>query len=436
MEISLEELALHRTETDCWLALQGRVYDVTSFLERHPGGREILLGFAGKDASRAFAGKHPESFLGLLGAEALKGELRGWVAPAVKKKTAPEKPPLESLLNLRDFEAVAEKTMDHPSWIYYSSAAEDERTLAENEAAFRRYWFRPRVLVDVSNVDTGTTVLGHKTSFPVFLSASAMAGLAHPDAEIALARATHRAGVIQMVPTISSRTHEEIAAARAPGQTQFFQLYVNRDRAGVEALVRKVEDLGYGAIFLTVDTPLVGRRERDFRNTFAQGHGVIRSIGTISDPSLTWDYVDWLRSITTRPLVLKGVQRGEDALLAEKHGIAGLLLSNHGGRQLDGARATLDVLVEVRRFLGSESPMELYLDGGIRRGSDVVKALALGATAVGLARPVLYGLAGYGQPGAEAVLGLLRDEVRLCMALCGAPALADITCDLVTRYPS
>ena len=433
MEISLEELARHRTADDCWLALQGQVYDVTAFLDRHPGGGGILLKFAGQDASRVFAAKHPDGFLAMLGPEALKGRLAGSAAVSAPSPASDQKPPLESLMNLRDFETVAERTMDRAGWIYYSSAAEDERTLAENEAAFRRWWFRPRVLTDVSQVAADSTVLGHRTAFPVFLSASAMAGLAHPDAEVALARATHRAGVVQMVPTISTKTHEEIAAARAPGQTQFFQLYVNRDRAGIESLVRRVEDLGYRALFLTVDTPLIGRRERDFRNAFAEGRGVIRSLGTISDPSLTWEYVDWLKSITRLPLVLKGVQRGEDAVIAAGHGVAGLLLSNHGGRQLDGARSALDVLVEVRNMLPASCKMELYVDGGIRRGSDVVKALALGAQAVGLARPVLYGLAGYGERGAEAVLRLLRDEIRLCMALCGAPTVADLTADLVVR---
>jgi L-lactate dehydrogenase (cytochrome) len=424
--ITKEELARHRLPEDCWVAIEGKVYDLTGFLDRHPGGRNLLLPFAGKDATRAFTGKHPSSFLTMIPAKDLKGELEGWIPPAGTPAAEPgTKPPLESLLNVREFQAVAEASMGRSEWLYYSSAAQDERTFAENEAAFGRWWFRPRVLVDVSRVDTSTTVLGYQTSFPLFLSASALAGLADPEAEVALARAAQAAGVLQMVPTISTKTHEEIAAARAPGQTQFFQLYVSRDHRVTESLVRRVEELGYRAIFLTVDTPLVGRRERD--------KGVIRSLGTISDPSLTWDFVDWLKTITTLPLVLKGIQRGEDAVLAEAHGAAGVVVSNHGGRQLDGARPTLDALIEVRRYLRHDSPLEVYLDGGVRRGGDIVKALALGARAVGLARPVLYGLASYGQAGAEAVFNLLHEETALCMALCGAPAVGAISRDLVAR---
>lgn len=434
--ITERELAQHSTAADCWIAFHGKVYDLTAFLERHPGGSEILLKFAGKDASKVFGGKHPASFLTMLPEEACLGELEGGAAPAdaggVQK---PAIPPLETLLNTRDFQAVAELSMEHEGWIYYSTAAEDERTFAENEAAFGRWWFRPRVLVDVSHVDAATTILGVKSSFPLFLSASAMSGLAHPEAELALAKATGSIGVPQMVPTISTRTHEEIASHRPEGHTQFLQLYVNRDHRITEALVHKGEDLDYKALFLTVDTPLIGRRERDLRNKYAQGQSVIRSLGTISDPSLTWAFVDWLKSITKLPIVLKGVQRGDDAQRAQASGVAGILVSNHGGRQLDGARSSLDALEEIMETLGPRPSMEVYLDGGIRRGTDVVKALALGARAVGLARPVVYGLAGYGAKGAETVLRLLKEETELCMALCGAPNVGSITRDLIVRRP-
>ena len=427
-----EELSRHNTAADCWMAILGNVYDLTSFLKTHPGGPELLVRFAGKDATRAFQQKHPAGFLSMLPASCLVGRLDGALAAPVETRDESwKKPPLDMHLNVRDFEKTAEKVMDHAAWVYYSSAAEDQRTLEENQRAFRRWWFRPRVLVDVSHVHTATTVLGRATSFPLFISASAVAGLAHPEGEVALARAAHAAGVVQMVPTISTRPLDEIAAARAPGQSQFFQLYAHRDRTQTAALVRKVDALGFAGLFLTVDTPLIGRRERDIRNKFATGRGVIRSLGTISDPSLTWDDVDWLRGLTSMPLVLKGIQRGEDALTAVEHGVAGVLVSNHGGRQLDGARASLDVLVEVRQALGTKSPVEVYIDGGIRRGSDIVKALALGARAVGVSRAVLFGLASYGQEGAEAVLNLLHEELSLCMALNGARRVEEITPDLV-----
>lgn len=431
-QIGPEELARHTDISDCWIAVEGRVYDVTDFLARHPGGIDVLARWAGQDATAAFLGQHPPGVIASLGTSALVGHLAGWKesSPAAPKANIP---PLESLLSLEDFEPVAEAVMGPAAWVYYCSGAEDECTLRANREAFGRWWFRPRVLVDVSRVDASTTILGCPSAFPVFLSASALSVLAHPDAEVALALATRKAGVPQMVPTLSARPPEEICRARGPEQTQFFQLYVNRDHGVTRDLVRRMEDLGCRAVFLTVDTPVVGRRERDLRSRYQDTAGVITSLGTFSDPSLTWDFVDWLRDLTPLPLVLKGIQRGEDAVLAERHGAAGILVSNHGGRQLDGARASLDALVEVRQFLGPDSRLEVFLDGGIRRGSDVVKALALGARAVGLARPVLYGLAAYGVPGAEAVLRLLQEEILRCMALCGAPDIQSISRDLVIR---
>ena len=434
--ITNEDLAKHASRSDCWVAILGQVYDVTAFLDEHPGGADILLKFAGKDATKAFSSMHPPTFLNQLPPSMLKGPLEGWQPPEPVAKRQVEVPPLDQLLNTRDFEAVAEKAMEPQGWTYYSTGSEDERTFRENETAYSRWWFRPRVLIDVSRVDTTTTILGQGASFPFFLSASAMAGMAHPDAEVALARACRTAGVPQMVPTLSSRTLEDIAAARSGGQAQFLQLYVNPDRRKAFDMLRRAEDLGFSGVFLTVDTPFTGRRERDLRNKFLSGQSVIKSLGTFSDPSLTWDFVDELAARTRMPVVLKGIQRGEDAATTQQHPVKGVLISNHGGRQLDGARPTLEVLAEVRAALGPHSELEVYVDGGVRRGSDIVKALALGAKAVGAARPVIYGLAGYGEAGAARVLEILQDEFRLSMALNGATAVADITRDLVVRKPA
>jgi L-lactate dehydrogenase (cytochrome) len=431
--VTKEELAKHATRDDCWVAILGQVYDLTSFLAEHPGGADILLKFAGKDATKAFSSMHPPTFLNQLPASVLKGPLDGWQPPEAPVAKPKELPPIDSLINARDFEAVAEKAMEPQGWTYYSTGSEDERTFRENETAYSHWWFRPRVLVDVSHVDTSTTILGANSSFPFFLSASAMAGMAHPEAEVALARACHVAGVPQMVPTLSSRTLEDIAAARKEGQTQWLQLYVNPDRRKAWDMLKRAEDLGFSGVFLTVDTPYTGRRERDLRNKFLSGKSVIKSLGTFSDPSMAWDFTDELASRTKMPIVLKGIQRGEDAALALQHPVKGILISNHGGRQLDGARPTLEVLEEVCAALGSDPKLEIYVDGGIRRGSDIVKALALGATAVGAARPVIYGLAGYGEAGATRVLEMLKDEFKLSMALNGCPSVGDVTRDLITR---
>eukprot|EP00026_Physarum_polycephalum_P005599 Phypoly_transcript_05634.p1 GENE.Phypoly_transcript_05634~~Phypoly_transcript_05634.p1 ORF type:complete len:510 (+),score=103.58 Phypoly_transcript_05634:350-1879(+) len=459
--IPMQEVAKHNKREDCWVVIHGKVYNLTDFLDHHPGGVGPIAAKAGKDATKVFEVIHPKDIVNTLP----KGMYLGEIDPATlvpekdeeKKETrmvlAPgSKPPIEHMLNVYDFEGIARKTMAKEAWDYYSSGADDEVTLRENHTAFQRIWLRPRVLVNVKTINTKSKILGYESSFPLYISATALAKLANPEGEVVLTRAAYSQGVIQMLPTLASCSLDEMIEAKKPDQIQFYQLYVNGNRKVTEDIVRRAEKGGCKALFVTVDAPQLGRREKDMRNKFTaseaneqkragekvnRNQGTARAISSFIDPSLCWADIAWLKSITSMPIVLKGVQCGEDAVLAVKYGCAGIVLSNHGGRQLDFSRSGIEVLAEVMDALKAakaEKKLEIYVDGGIRRGTDIFKALALGATAVGIGRPSLYGLAAYGQDGVERVIEILRDELVMCMGLMGTPTIADIKPEMaVTR---
>ncbi len=346
-------------------------------------------------------------------------------------------------INVFDYEPLARERMDPGAWDYFRSGSEDEVSLRENRAAFERIRLRPRLLVDVSAIHVRTSVLGTPVSMPILVAPTAYQRLAHDDGERATARGAAAAGTLMTASTDATTSLEEIAEAGGP---LWFQLYVYRNRAASESLVRRAEKAGYRALVLTVDTPRLGRRERDIRNGFglpshlrlanfgegltvepthsASASGIAAHALSRFDPSLTWEAVDWLRSITRMPVLLKGILTAEDAALAVAHGVDGIIVSNHGGRQLDGVPATIEALPEVVEAAGGRC--EVYLDGGVRRGTDVLKALALGARAVLVGRPVLWGLAVNGEHGVRHVLDLLRDELETAMVLSGRPTLDSI----------
>jgi 4-hydroxymandelate oxidase len=353
--------------------------------------------------------------------------------------------------NLAGYEALAEERLARGVFDYYAGGAEDETTLRANRHAFSRYMLRPRVLVDVSRVDATVPLLSDTIDFPVLIAPTAFQRLAHTEGEIATARAAADAGTIMVASTLSTYPIEEIAAA-APGARLWFQLYVFRDRGITEELVRRAETAGCTAICLTATVPVQGNRERDTLNRFhlpvgvemanfrgmrqagfpdARGSGLRAFIAAEFDASLGWDAVSWLRSITKLPIIVKGVMTPQDARLAHEHGAAAVIVSNHGGRQLDGAEATLHALPRVAEAVADRMPV--LVDGGVRRGTDVVKALLLGARAVLIGRPVLWGLAGGGQAGVAHVLEILRDEVTRTLALLGAPSIAALEGDQITR---
>ncbi len=334
-------------------------------------------------------------------------------------------------INVFDYEALAQSKMEPAFWDFYQGGSDDEVTLRANRTAFERIRLRPRVLVDVgaSALDTRTTVVGTPVSMPVLVAPAAMHCMAHPEGECATAQAAGKAGTLMAASTVSTRTLEEIA--KAASGPLWFQLYVYPSFQVAERLVRRAEAAGYRAIVLTVDLPYVGNRERDKRHNItippppfreANFEGV-EKVG-LELVMLTWESLSWLRSITSLPILLKGILTAEDALLAVEHGAAGVIVSNHGGRQLDSAVASIEALPEIVEAVAGRC--EVYVDGGIRRGTDILKALALGARAVLVGRPVLWGLAVNGAEGAYHVLEILRKELELAMALSGRPALSSI----------
>lgn len=356
-------------------------------------------------------------------------------------------------INVYDYEALAKASMDPIGWDYYDGGSDDEVTLRENRAAFDRIRLRPRVLVDVSTVELATTVLGTPVVMPILVAPAAFHGLAHPEGERAMARGVGKAGSLLVVSTNANHSVEEVAAAAAG--PLWFQLYVYRDRAVSTSLVRRAEAAGYKALVLTADAQRLGQRERDMRNGFTlpphlrMGNfvdhpaaevpdegpgesGLALHAAALHDPALTWEALDWLRDTTSLPVVVKGILTAEDATLAVQHGADAIIVSNHGGRQLDGSVAGIEALPEVVAAVqAAGNRCEVYMDGGIRRGTDVLKALALGARAVLIARPALWGLAAGGSDGVCGVLKLLRDELELAMALAGRPTLASIDRSLV-----
>ncbi|MFI6496247.1 alpha-hydroxy acid oxidase [Nonomuraea typhae] len=346
------------------------------------------------------------------------------------------------VVNLRDFEDVAREKLDPVFYDYFASGAQDEVTVAANEAAYRRLALVPRILRGAGLPSLATRVLGCAASMPVMLAPTAFHRLAWPsEGEAATARAARDAGVIMIAAMLSTITVEEIAAA---GGTLWFQLYVQPDRGFTESLVRRAEAAGCRALVVTVDSPALGRNERGDRNDFHDlppgvfcanlrgdgwSNGHVRQV--VLSPEISWSHVEWLREVTRLPILLKGVLHPEDARLAVENGVDGLIVSNHGGRQLDTTPASIDRLPVIADAVAGRVP--LIVDGGVRRGTDVVKALALGASAVAIGRPVLWGLAADGSEGVAAVLALLRREIENALTLCGAASAGDLGRDQVVR---
>jgi len=379
---------------------------------------------------------------------------------------------LRRAATIDDFRTFARRRLPRGVFDYIDGGAEDERSLARNVAAFADYEFEPRILRDMSALDTSTTILGRPSSMPIVLAPTGFTRIAHSQGELAVARAAARAGIPWSLSTMGTRSIEEVAAV-SDGD-KWFQVYAWRDRKLVEELIGRAKAAGYTAVWLTVDTAMLGRRERDVRRgmtlppkigpgtiidgivhpawtldflrnepiTFANVVGLSDEDGSTAvtladhmhrqfDPALSWHDVEWLRGVWDGPIVLKGIQSVDDARTAAAMGVEGLGLSNHGGRQLDDAPAPIDLVEPVRQAVG-EDPT-IICDGGVRRGSDVVKAIALGADAVSMGRPYLYALGAAGERGVDHVLEFFRDGMRRTMALCGRATIADIDRSLVRR---
>lgn len=514
--IEYEEVRKHNTKKDCWVIIHGKAYDVSDFIDEHPGGSAIILKYAGRDATKAFDPIHPlDTLTKYLDEKYHLGEVSK--APAKKKvvkagnggdqgatsgggsggdssggkaivdefdveydeqddkapilvpenlggrdetvdvevdeldeEETPEdvqrkemrerKPDLAQIYNLNDFEFVARHTMDRIAWAYYSSGSDDEITLRENHLSYQRLFFKPRVMVDVTNIDLSTTMLGTKTSAPFYITATALGRLGHNDGEKVLTRSGAKQDIIQMIPTLASCSFDEIVDQATDKQTQWFQLYVNADRKVCEKIIRHAEKRGIKGLFITVDAPQLGRREKDMRLkniedlSHVQGdgddadksQGAARAISSFIDTGLSWKDIKWFRSVTKMPIILKGIQTIEDSLLAVEHGVDGIVLSNHGGRQLEYSRPPIELLAElmpILRLRGLQSKLEVYIDGGVRRASDVLKAICLGAKGVGIGRPFLYAMSTYGDDGVVKAIQVLKDEMTMNMRLLGATSM-------------
>lgn len=449
--LTLEEVQKHNSRESVWVIIGDTVYDLTAFLDEHPGGPDIILRHAGSDVNSIFAAIHAPTVLKMLKPEQCVGKIDVSTLPARKGDLEEEErirrereamPPVAAMVNLRDFEKVAERVLSRTAWAYYSSSAEDEASHKNNLRSWSRYWFRPRVMVPVGTIDMTTSIMGIKTALPIFVSPAALAGLGHPEGEVNITRGAGKAGIIQGISSNASRTIEDISAARLENQALFFQLYINKDRKESERIIRQIDELGYKGIMLTVDAPVLGKRERDIRNrlpttdeeTPTGRTGVSAQLDSFFDINLQWSDLQWLKSITDLPLIVKGVQTVEDAELAIEHGAKGVYLSCHGGRQLDYAPAAIDVLWELRqRRPDLFDKAEFYVDGGARRGTDVVKALALGARAVGLGRPFLYANGTYGERGVTKAIEILEEEIALAMRLVGARSVSELRPEMVER---
>ncbi|KAK1569625.1 cytochrome b2 [Colletotrichum navitas] len=460
--ISLTDLGKHNKETDCWIAVHSKVWDITNFINEHPGGPSALLKCAGSNATRIFDEVHAPDILEELPDEKFIGILQDATPDAVATASQPATgdtmstavsktaqtlnmpieedkaiPPLGSIIGAPDLESVASKALTPKAWAFYSSAATDLITHKNNKRLVRRIMIRPRILRNVSHVDMRTNILGFETSAPFFISPAAMAKLVHPDGELALSRGAASEGIIQCISSNASYTLKSIVSAAPPTHPFFFQLYVNSERQKTIEILRSARSLGIKAVFVTVDAPVPGKREADERAAQAgtvraaisgaesssdnKGSGLGRLMAQYIDNSITWEDLTWIREASGVPVVLKGVQTADDVRLAVAYGLDGVLLSNHGGRSLDGSQASI-----LKAMPQVFDKLEIYIDGGFERGSDILKAVALGATAVGVGRPFLYSLV-YGQKGVEHLSQILKDELETSMRLCGITSLSQAT---------
>ncbi|WWD01546.1 hypothetical protein V866_008491 [Kwoniella sp. B9012] len=451
--ISYDEVQKHRTKDDCWVIIDGNVYDVTDFLAQHPGGEGVILANAGKDATKIFKPLHPPDALEMLDDYQRLGPVDPLSMPEVVEELSDEDrriaearkrlPPVDAMLLLQDFEDWGEKVLSGTAWAYYRSAADSENTFNENSNSYNRYWLRPRILRKVGSGDTKTSFLGISTESPFFISPAAMAKLGHPMGEVNITRAAGRLGLVQAISANASCGLDELMNERLPEQPVIYQIYLNKNRQASETLLKKVEKLKPAAVMFTVDVPWQSKRTLDARAKHVVAPvvedteaplrpskaplGVSEAIGGYQDPNLSWEDIPFIRQHISVPIIVKGVQTVEDVELCVKAGVEGVLLSNHGGRSCDYAAAPIDVLYEIRCLRPDLlNKIDVLIDGGIRTGADVVKALALGAKAVGIGRPILYANGTHGQEGVERACQILQEEITNTMRNAGATKISEI----------
>ncbi|KAK0735493.1 FMN-dependent dehydrogenase-domain-containing protein [Apiosordaria backusii] len=451
------ELAQHNTLESLWLAVNGTVYDLATFAPSHPGGLQILLQNAGQDASSAYNKVHSPSLIqSVLPSSAHIGSLDSPpIAPApTPVSSSPTKPPLSSLISPHDFPLAAIPYLSPKAVAFISSAATDCLTNQANNALYSQLTLRPRILVNVSKpISLSETILGCPVSSPIFVSPTSLGKIIHPQGEKAIALACSNLNIAQTISTSASFTLSEILSDQSTTHPAFLQLYVDKHRPNSERIIQQAVKNGVKAVMITVDAPVPGKREADERipttgndqlapmagTTFAQddskGAALGRVMGNYIDSSFSWDDLPWIKSLLPPnvKLVLKGVQTAADAVKAKNTMIVdGIVISNHGGRSLDTSTATILVLLELQKCCpGVFDKMEVLIDGGVRRGTDVFKALCLGARGVGVGRGPLWALGGYGREGVERYLEILNDELVTTMKMCGVTSLEGLHPGLV-----
>ncbi|PGH13770.1 hypothetical protein AJ79_03469 [Helicocarpus griseus UAMH5409] len=459
--IDAAEVAKHNSAESCWVVLYGKVYDVTEFLPNHPGGTQIILQLAGKDATEEYDPIHPsgtleenlkpEACLGTIDPETLSKISSKAVSERKAERTRTEAPAMSTLLNLDDIEAVAQKQISHKAWAYYYSAADDLFSKSLNNTVYRSILLRPRVFIDCTNCDLSVSVLGqHKLGLPIYVSPAAMARLAHPAGEAGISSACSKFNAMQIISNNASMTPEEIVKNASPDQVFGWQLYVQTERKKSENMLARINRLKpVKFVCLTLDAPVPGKREHDERTRAAVqtssetsllqasggtpmegGGGIGQQLFAGTDPSLTWKKtLPWLAEHTKLPIVLKGLQTHEDAYIASLHApqVKAIILSNHGGRAMDTAPPAVHTLMEIRKYCPEVfERVEVWVDGGIKRGTDVVKALCLGAKCVGVGRAPLFGLGAGGVEGVERVLEILSAEAKTAMRLLGVEKVEEL----------
>lgn len=458
--VTAEDVMKHNSlETGIWVAINGQVYDLTEFIMKHPGGAQIIEKYAGTDASLIFNEFHAPNFPDkYLPQDKHLGRLIGHMelAPNILADESDErqsyienKPDLSTIYNASDFEYVAKRVMSGLAWIYYSAGSEDEMSLRENHNAYSRIFFKPRALRDVRDVDLSTTLLGNEVSAPFYCSAAAMAKMGHPDGELSIARGCGKENIVQMICHQASYSFSDIFG-QVPGQPQWAQIIPLSKSHAADGIMEASKST-VNSIFMTVDVPAIGNRTKDsrFRASLNSGDSSIKELeaaGIVEDETapVTWSDLEYFQAMTEKPLSIKGLQSVEDIVLAAERGVKAVVISNHGGRQLDFSRAPVEILADVMPILkekGLDKNIEVYVDGGIRRGSDILKAVALGAKGVGLGRMFLYANASYGEAGVRKLISILKSEMIRDMKMLGVTSLDQLgpqhldTRNLHARYP-
>ncbi|KAK4705069.1 L-lactate dehydrogenase (cytochrome), partial [Phenoliferia sp. Uapishka_3] len=495
-----QDVGAHRTKDDCWIILDGQVWDVTEFLEQHPGGGEVIVKHAGQDVSELFKPIHPPRTLEIQSGTTDLIKLMGVVDPATVTKKAPMDaeeaariasaraalPPVNQVRSLREmevsddfhpdrrpvltgstFKELALSLLGKRAKIYYSGGSDDEVSLRDSFASFQRCRLRPRVLVNVVEIDPRTKILGAQSTLPIYIAPAAHARLGHELGEVPfprqmgillqllnkihvqlnLTRGASSTGIPQGISANASMNlsdlieeKDNLVAAGRPETGLIYQIYINRDRKKTEQLMKEAVDGGVRGFFLTVDSPTLGNREADFREQGLAGSmddkphdQPNRDVFGYYDTSVTWNDLSWIKKHANNlPVYIKGVATVEDVALARQHGAAGVVLSNHGGRQLDCARSPMDTLLEIVDVDPTLTrDLEVYIDGGARRGTDVLKALCLGAKGVGLGRPFLYAQTAFGEQGVVRAVRIMENEIITGMRLLGARTLKDLKPEMV-----